>query len=130
MSKVIGKVELCHTDLRYFKALQGIEGKTLFDRKQSLENIVKIYIDAEYQDFLAYPVKEGDNIAFYGKNPNQSPRYISDLQGDELEKYQNIKAKTLAHFNDKINSLKASGKTDEAEFLSKATKYVDDRFVF
>ena len=130
MSKVKGKEELCRTDLRYFKALQGIEGKTLFDRKQSLENIVKIYIDAEYQDFLAHPVKDGDQITFYGKKHIQQPQYLSDLQGDELAKYQNIKIKTLAHFNDKINSLKASDRTDDAEFLSKATRYVDDRFVF
>jgi len=131
MATVIGKEQLCSTDLKYFKSVQGIDGKTLFDRYKLAEsNIINNYIDPKYRDFLAYPVKEGGIITFHGKTYNETPRILSDLQGDDLAKYQNIKAETLAHFNKEIDSLKKSDKTVEAEFLAAATKYVDDRFVY
>jgi hypothetical protein len=130
MAKVIGKEQLCSADLKYFKALQGVGGRTLFDRYHSLENIVKYNIDAKYRDFLAYPVKAGNTITFHGKKYDETPRLLSELQGDDLAKYLNIKAETLTHFNEKINTLKSLGKNTEAEFLADAIKYIDDRFVY
>jgi subtilisin family serine protease len=130
MAKLIGKDQLCRTDLDYFKSLQGISEKTLFQRYSSLENIVKNNIDVNYQEFLAYPVQEGNTITFYGKKYNQTPQLLTELHGDELIKYQNIKEQTLAHYCNKIESLKNSSKTTEAEFLSDATKYINDQFVY
>lgn len=130
MAKVIGKEQLCTTDLEYFTGFQGIEGKTLFDRYPALENIVKFNISLEYQDFLAYPVQVGNKITFHGKTYKENPRLLSDLKGSELEKYSAIKSATLAHYNSKIISLKNSGKTTPAEFLSDAVKFIDDRFVY
>ena len=62
MATVIGKAELCQIKnvKKYFKALQGIQGKTLFDRYAALANVVNSNIDTAYQDFLAYPVQDGD----------------------------------------------------------------------
>jgi subtilisin family serine protease len=130
MAKVIGKEQLCSTDLKHFKALQGKGGKTYFDRYKSLENIIKNNIDAKYQDFLAYPVKDGEIIDFHGKKYNETPQHLSDLQGDELKKYIQIKNETLAHYRNKIDSLKNLGKNTEAEFLDDAIKYVDERFMY
>jgi subtilisin family serine protease len=129
MAKVIGKEPLCSTDLKYFKAIQIIEGQTLFDRYHSLENIVKNSIDRQYQDFISYPVKEGDKITFHGKIYNETPQILSGLQGGDAAKYQKLKAETLAHYNSKIGELEKSDKT-KAEFLTDAVKYVDDRFVY
>jgi subtilisin family serine protease len=130
MAKVIGKKELCKTDLKYFNAKQGIEGKTLFDRYSSLENIVKNNIDSTYQDFLAYPVSDENSITFHGKSYNETPRILSDLHGEEKERYENIKSDTLSHYNHKIDSLKKSGKNIESEFIDDAIKFIDDRFVY
>lgn len=130
MTKVIGKQELCSTDLNFFKALQGISGKTLFDRYPALDNIIKNHVDSKYLDFLAYPVKEGNTITFYGKIHDDTPRVLSDLKGNEQEKYNIIKNETLAHFENKIASLKIIGKTTEATFLADAVKFIDDRFVY
>lgn len=132
MAKVIGKEELCRTELKHFKALQGESGKTLFDRYPALDNIIKSNIDTKYQDFLAHPVKgeDGNTITFYGKTYSETPRILSDLQGNEEEKYEGIKTETLAHFENKIASLKSSGKTTEASFLADAIKFIDDRFVY
>jgi hypothetical protein len=130
MAKVIGKEELCSTDLKYFKAVRIIDERTLFDRYDSLANVVKNNIDAQYQDFITYPVKEGDKITFHGKISKETPQVLNNLQGDEAVKYQNIKSDTLHHYNSKIEALKNSGKTDEAEFLASAVNHVDDRFVY
>jgi len=130
MAKVIGKEQLCSTDLRYFKAVQGIDGKTLFDRYRSLEIVVKNYVDPKYQDFLAYPVKEGDTITFHGKKYKDTPLLLTDLQGYDKTKYLNIKDDTLAYYYNKIDLLRNSDKSTEAGFLADAVKYVDDRFVY
>lgn len=130
MAKVINHEPLFSTDLKYFKALQIIDGRTVFDRYNSLANIVKNNIDAQYQDFISYPIKEGNEIEFHGKIPKEEPRVLSGLQENDLTKYQNLKTETLAYYNNKIEELKNTGKTDEAEFLSKAVKYADDRFVY
>jgi subtilisin family serine protease len=130
MAKVIGKMQLCDVKLEYFKAFQGIKGWALFDRYSALASIVKNNIDARYQDFLAYPVKNGDVVSFYGKKSIETPQLLSDLQGSEQNKYQTVKAETLAHYNNRTNALKNSGKTIEAEYLANAVKFVDDRFVY
>ena len=68
---IIGKRKLISTDLKYFKSIQGISGRPLFDRFKLVEsNIIKKYIDIEYQDFLSFPVMQSDDvnkISFYGK---------------------------------------------------------------
>jgi len=131
MSKVIGKKQLLSTDLKYFKALQGNDGKTLFQRfKLANSSIINKYIESKYQDFLAYPVLEGDTISFHGKKYNETPQLLSELQGEDLTKYSSIKNETLTHYNSVIDTLQNSGKTVEAAFLGNAIKYVDDRFVY
>lgn len=131
MAIIIGKEQLCSTDLNYFKALQGIDNRTLFDRYQLAEaNIINKYIDAKYRSFLAHPVQEGNVITFHGKKYNETPQLLSELQGDNLMKYANIKDETLAHYLHQISSLQNSGKTVDAEFLANAVKFVDDRFVY
>ncbi|MDR2086478.1 MAG: S8 family serine peptidase [Dysgonamonadaceae bacterium] len=130
MAKVIGKEPLCSTDLKYFKAIQIIEGQTLFDRYKSAQATIDNYIDLKYRHFISYPVKEGDKITFHGKRYNETSQILSDLQGEEAAKYQRLKAETLDHYNSKIEELKNSGKTIEAKFLTAAIKYVDDRFVY
>lgn len=130
MAIVIGKSELCSTDLKYFKAVQGISDKMLFDRYPALDNIIKNNIDTGYQNFLAQPVKDGNIITFYGTSYKETPRLLSDLRGSDEQKYKIIKTETLAHYHNKITFLKSSGKTTEATFLADVIKYIDDRFLY
>lgn len=132
MPMVIGKKELCKTPNfeRYFKAFQGIEGHTLFSRFAALENIVKSNIDSEYQSFLAHPVLDKEDITFYGTNYNETPRLLSDLSGDLLQRYNAIKDETVAHYESKITALSNAGKGTEAAYLTGAIKYIDDRFLY
>ena len=132
MAKVIGKEQLCCADLRYFKSVQGMSGKTLFDRYKLAEaSVINKHIDAKYQNFLAYPLQdENDTVTFFGKASEETPQLLSELQGDDLTKYNKIKSETLAYYDNKIDSLRNAGKITEADFLADAVKYVDDRFVY
>lgn len=131
MAIVIGKKQLLSTDLKYFKALQGIGGKTLFDRfKLAESNIINKNIDTKYQHFLAYPVVDGDAIVFHGIKYNETPQIFQELQGEDLSRYTNIKNETISHYNGVIDNLKNSGKTVEADFLADSIKYIDDRFIY
>jgi len=130
MSKIIGKEALCSTDLKYFKAFQGINGKTLFDRYPALDNVVKGNIDAKYQDFLSQPIKHENTITFHGKYYSETPHLLSELSEIDQAKYTTIKDDTISHFRERINSLRNSGKITEATFLSDAIKYIDDRFLY
>ena len=124
---------LFSTDLNYFKALQLIGNNSIFDRyKIANSSIIDKYIDEKYRNFLAYPVKEGDNIEFHGiKAKQDDPRPLSELQGEDAEKYQNLKKEVLQHYKSKIDELKSTGKSKDAAFLTDATKFVDDdRFVY
>ncbi|MDB2495361.1 S8 family serine peptidase [Flavobacteriaceae bacterium] len=131
---IIGKRKLISTDLKYFKSIQGISGRPLFDRFKLVEsNIIKKYIDLEYQDFLSFPVMQSDDvnkISFYGKIEVQEPQVLSNLENEDLDTYIIIKEKTLSHFKSVINTLKNEGKTDESNFLERAIKFIDNRFVY
>ena len=129
MATVINHEPLFSTDLKYFKALQIIGGKTIFDRYKLASNMLDNF-DERYRYFLSYPVKEGDRVEFHGiKAKNNTPQVLSELQGEDAIKYKDIKADTLAYYNQKADEFKA---TDEgkAEFLEDAIKSVDDRFVY
>jgi subtilisin family serine protease len=131
MAIVIGKKQLLRTDLNYFIALQGSNGRTLFDRFNLAEsNIINKNIDAKYQHFLAYPDVDGNTIMFHGIKYNETPQLFQELQGEDLSKYTNIKNETISHYNGVVNNLKNSGKTVEADFLTNAIKYIDDRFIY
>ncbi len=128
---VIGKKELLSTDLKYFKAFQGIDGRTLFQRYNLAEtSIINKYIDANYQNFLAYPVQENNTIVFHGKTYKETPQLLKELEAETLSKYLSIKDQTITHYNTIIDSLNNSGKNEEAKFLADAIKYVDDRFIY
>ncbi|MBK8369776.1 MAG: hypothetical protein IPL20_00060 [Saprospiraceae bacterium] len=129
MATVINHQFLFSTDLKYFKDKQIVGGKEIIDRYQLAGSMLE-KLEEEYQDFLAYPVKDGDYIEFYGIKPKQDiPQILSELQGDNATKYQDIKTKTLVYYKNKIEEFKATNK-DKAEFLEKALKFIDDRFVF
>lgn len=131
MAIVIGKKQLIKTDLKYFKDIQGIDGRTLFQRfNQANNSIINNYITSNYRDFLAYPYVDGESISFHGKEYIEIPQPFQELQGEDLIKYSKIKNETLNHYNSVIDNLQNSGKTVEADFLNGAIKYIDDRFVY
>jgi hypothetical protein len=132
MPKVKGKEQLCSCEKykTYFKSIQGLGGHTLFDRYSDIENIVNKRIDEKYGHFLAQPVVDGDSITWFSKPYSETPLRLSELQGEKRAQYGQIKNDTLAHYQSAIASLKQQGKNSEAECLEKATKFVNDDFVY
>jgi subtilisin family serine protease len=130
MSIVKGKNQLCSCERKFFKSEQGIEEFSLFDRYDALETIVKSKIDEKYQHFLAQPLREKEAIIWYSIPFSEIPKQLSALSGEEKEKYEKIKSETLAHYKNVIESLKKEEKIDEADYLEKAIKFVNDNFVY
>jgi len=129
MATLINYEPLFSTDLKYFKEVQIIGQKTIFDRYTLASSMLK-NLDERYRDFLAYPVKDSNQIEFHGiKSKKDTPHVLSELQGDEANKYQSIKDETIAYYKNKINELQSTDK-DKGEFLADAIKLVDDRFVY
>jgi subtilisin family serine protease len=128
---VKGKKHLCSTFQirKYFKAFQGIFeiDSNWYSRLE--KSVVENHIDDRYQDFLAQPVVEADTIKWFAKF-NETAIRLTELEGDEREKYEQLKDKTLAHYKSAVRSLEQQGKSNEAEYLQKAIKYIDDRFVY
>ncbi|MDR2693351.1 MAG: hypothetical protein LBB74_03955 [Chitinispirillales bacterium] len=120
-----GKKQICVLSEQNYPQLQ-IDGKKIFDRYDLVSHNIDRCIDPRYRDFLAEPVVKDDSIAFYAKTPKEEKRRFSELQGEELEKYAKIKEDTLAHYNEKISSLRDSGKGDTADYLSKAIERIND----
>ena len=130
MAKVINHQHLFTTDLRFFKALQIIGGRSIFDRYNAARGIIGKVIDPKYQDFLAWPVVEDDKVEFHGIRSTEEPRLFSELSQEDRTKYQIIKDETVSHYKSKVKELSDAGKLDEARFIADAIKVVDDRFLY
>ena len=131
MAKVINHQHLFTTDLKYFKALQIIGGKSIFERYNAAKSsIIGKVIDTQYQDFLAWPIIEDDRVEFHGIRSSEEPRLFSDLPEEERLRYQRIKEETVTHYQSKAKELEDAGKLNEAKFISDAIKVVDDRFLY
>ena len=131
MAKVINHQHLFTTDLKYFKALQIIGGKSIFERYNAAKSsIIGKVIDTQYQDFLAWPIIEDDRVEFHGIRSSEEPRLFSDLPEEERLRYQRIKEETVTHYQSKAKELEDAGKLNEAKFITDAIKVVDDRFLY
>ena len=130
MAKVINHQHLFTTNLKYFKALQIIGGKSIFERYNAAKSFIAKIIDPLYQDFLAWPIVDDDKIEFHGIRSSEEPIIISDLPEEKRSKYQKIKEETVSHYQSKAKELEDAGKINEAKFIRDAIKVVDDRFLY
>ncbi|MDR2824077.1 MAG: hypothetical protein LBB41_02630 [Prevotellaceae bacterium] len=132
MPKVKGKEQLCSCEKykTWFKSIQGLGGHTLFNRYSDIENIVNNRIDENYRHFLAQPEVDDDTIYWFSKPYSETPRRLSELQGTERARYEQVKDDTFSHYQSVISSLKSEGKNSEAECLENAVKFINDDFVY
>jgi len=124
--------KLCSTKeyTTYFKDFQKLGKFNLFERFDDIESIVNKKIDEKYRHFLARPFVEGDSITWHSKLYNKTPQHLSELDGENRSKYDQIKNETLNHYKNVANSLRQENKTSEAECLERAIKFVNDDFVY
>lgn len=120
---------LFSTDIKYFKALQVIEGRNIFDRYKLASTIFQ-EVDDKFRYFIAYPIKENNHIEFHGiKSHNEKPEILSDLVGEKRSKYEVIKDKTLDYYKSLIEEFSFKD-TNKANFICDAIKSIDDRFIY
>jgi serine protease len=130
MPTLKGKKQLCSCVKKHFKSTQGLGGHSLFDRYKDIENVVNNRIDEKYRHFLAQPEDKDDTIIWFSKSYSETPQRLSELYDEERTQYEQIKNDTIAHFRSVIDSLRNEGKNNEAECLEKATKFINNDFLY
>lgn len=130
MPRVKGKEKLCSCEIKYFKAVQGIAGHTLFERYKDIENLIIKNIDNRFNHFLAQPIVEGELIHWFSIPYSETPKRFSELKIQELEIYEKAKKDTISHFQNLIDSLKFKDQNIEAESLEKAIRFINDDFLY
>lgn len=130
MPRVKGKEQLCSCEQKHFKSIQGFGEHTLFDRYADIENVVIKKVDEKYRHFLAQPVIEDDTMTWFSKPYNETPSRFTELQGEELTKYDTIKKNTIAHYQKIIEILKNEEQYSEAETLENSIKFINDDFLY
>jgi subtilisin family serine protease len=130
MPRVIGKEQLCSSEKKFFKSIQGVGNFTLFDRFSDIESVVKKRLDESYAYFLAEPVEDNDVITWFTKAYNETPKRLTDLSNHELSRYTEIKNQTLKQYQLLHRKLEGEGKTSEAEYIQRALKYINDDFIY
>jgi subtilisin family serine protease len=130
MTRIKGKEQLCSSEKKYFKSIQGFGDRTLFDRYPDIESVVKKQVNEKYRHFLAEPDDEGDTITWYSVPYNETPVRFSELQGEERITYEKVKNETLSHYQKVIGDLKNENQSSEAEALESAIKFINDDFLY
>lgn len=130
MTMVKGMVELCTSNLSQFTSLEGVGGFPLYHRYGVLRDIIKVEISPEYAHFFAQPVVLDDVFTWYSVPFSVTPQRFEELGGGERDKYEKVKNKTISHFQSVIEILKQKNKIEDVEYLEKALKYIDDRFIY
>jgi hypothetical protein len=130
MTRILGKEQLCSSEKKYFKSIQGFGDRTLFDRFPDIESVVSKKVTEKYRYFLAEPDDEGETITWYSKPYQETPRRLSELDGEERLIYEQLKKDTLAQYQKVIGDLKRENQTSEAEALESALRYINDDFIF
>ncbi len=128
MTIYIDKKALCSTPLKNFCEIQGIGNDPMYMRPGSVQSIIGRYIPKDMQDFLAVPEysAEDDAIVWFAPNWIDTPRRITDLYGEEKEKYYRIYRDTLNVYNDVKRKLHG----ESLGILDSALKFVNENFLF
>ena len=128
---VKGKVAIYSSELIFFAALEGIGDHPIYRRYDALRDIINVEVDDFYRHFLAQPVEYPDGvITWYCLPYSETPRHLDELSGSSRVKYYAIKDATIGHYKRVMERLKNENKTIELEYLEKALKTIDDRFIY
>lgn len=122
------KKKLCHTEVGDFTDFQGIGSDPLYKRFESVKAVMRTSIDDRYKGFLAQPVfnADEDKIDWYADEWNEYPRRFTDLTGEELERYRQIKDETVRHYRNAVTKLE----DEDLVIMGGALKYIPDETIF
>lgn len=123
-----GKQRLCYTEVSDFTDYQGIGHDPMYKRYDSVFSVVKRAIPANLQHFLATPeyLDDEDQICWHIDKWTEHPIRLSDLSGNEREKYRGILDYTIKTYKSSIMNL--SG--EDLQIMAGAIKYVDEDRIY
>lgn len=126
-----GLRQLCLTYVLEFTDYQGIGHDPLYRRYDSVESVVRRgTLPQQYRRFLARPLHDPDKgeIRWYIPewNDDDVPVPMNTLDGPELERYQEIKKRTVDAWMRSLDSL--SG--EDLQIMMGALKHISDDFIF
>lgn len=125
---IYNKRKLCFTEVSDFTDFQGIGSDPLYKRFDSVKAVMRTCIDERYQGFLAQPIYDSneDVIEWYVDEWEEHPRRLTDLVGEERERYQRIKEETVQHYRNAALKLE----NEDLMILGGVLKYTPDDTVF
>ncbi len=131
MPEVIGSIALCSSPFSLVCDEQGIGNFPLWKRYKQLSCVVTRHIPTQYQSFFARPVAvqelDDNHIVWYAETDTDArPQRLTQLDEENRNKYQRIKDETISAYNAAIETCISSGENSDAEYLTKAMKYVGD----
>ena len=124
-----GKIELCSSLRSKICDEQGIGNYPLWMRYDSFEALISRCVKDEYKSFFAHPQlyrTNDDEFIVWHTEPSSNgdtPIRLTQLIGEEKERYEKIKNETLNYYRDLISSTQSK---DVVEYFTKALKNVDD----
>lgn len=122
-----GKKKLCYTEVTDFTDFQGIGRDPLYKRFDNVYSVIEKNVDQQYRDFLAHPIySDEDQILWYVREWNSTPKAYNELSQIEKVKYAEIKEKTVALYEKVRNNLTGEDK----QILTGALKNIDEDFMF
>ena len=123
-----GKQKLCYTEVSDFTDYQGIGHDPMYKRFDSVFSVVKKVIPTNLQHFLATPeyLEDEDQICWHIEEWKESPTRLSQLSGDEYEKYKKILDATVKTYKSSILNLNG----EDLQIMAGAIKYIDEDRVY
>ena len=123
-----GKQKLCYTEVSDFTDYQGIGHDPMYKRYDSVFSVVKRAIPSNLQHFLATPeyLDDEDQICWHVDNWNERPSRLTELTGEERDKYKGILDDTVRKYKSAIMELNG----EDLQIMAGAIKYIDDDRVY
>lgn len=123
-----GKQKLCYTEVSDFTDYQGIGHDPMYKRYDSVFSVVKRAVPTNLHHFLATPeyLDDEDKICWHVDNWNERPSRLTDLSGEEYERYKSILQDTVRTYKSSI--MKLNG--EDLQIMAGAIKYIDDDRVY
>ena len=123
-----GKQKLCYTEVSDFTDYQGIGHDPMYKRYDSVFSVVKRAIPTNLQHFLATPeyLDDEDQICWHVDNWNERPSRLTELTGEERDKYKGILDDTVRKYKSAIMELNG----EDLQIMAGAIKYIDDDRVY
>lgn len=125
---IYNKRKLCFTEVSDFTDFQGVGSAPMYQRYDSVQAVLRSWIDPKYWSFLAEPLYNSteDTIEWYVENWNEHPRRLVDLKGEMRTNYKMLMDQALQHYQQVLSRLE----NEDLMIMRGVLKYVSEDMAF